>query len=152
MTQVVFVTKFLKRTGTHFADSSLISRLILDVGHWLWITMNVENTLNILVTSIPWPCWILLTKILARYATRYHGPNYGCAPCEFYVHDSCRELDREIQHPLHSLYSLTLRETDDESSETCSSCNASGFDVKGFHYCWDECKFVLHLGYAFLWT
>lgn len=78
---------------------------------------------------------------------------YGCAPCEFYIHNLRRELPQEIRHPFHPRHCLTLVDIDndgddDEEEEEemgeSSDCSACCFHVDGFRYRCDECKTNLH--------
>lgn len=74
-----------------------------------------------------------------------HGSSYGCAPCEFYIHNSCAELPLELRHPFHphAHHCLTLQES--KFFEGCY-CDACDFNVNpGMSYRCNYCDFVLHL-------
>ncbi|GAY63466.1 hypothetical protein CUMW_225860 [Citrus unshiu] len=70
-------------------------------------------------------------------------PSYGCAPCEFYIHNSCRELKQEIRHPFHPRHSVKLEV---EKTFPCW-CAACGFEIRSLRYqCGTRrCTFGLHL-------
>ncbi|KAH9669685.1 cysteine/Histidine-rich C1 domain family protein [Citrus sinensis] len=70
-------------------------------------------------------------------------PSYGCAPCEFYIHNSCRELKQEIRHPFHPRHSVKLEV---EKTFPCW-CAACGFEIQSLRYqCGTRrCTFGLHL-------
>ncbi|XP_052297212.1 uncharacterized protein LOC127902346 [Citrus sinensis] len=72
-----------------------------------------------------------------------HVARYACASpsCEFYLHKSCGELQREIQHPLHPAHRLIFQKAD-----FCSSCNGCGADcvLPIFAYRCQDCAFHLH--------
>ncbi|KAH9718105.1 phorbol-ester/DAG-type domain-containing protein [Citrus sinensis] len=67
-------------------------------------------------------------------------PAYGCHHCEFYLHKSCVELPREIQHPLHR-HPLSLPNPYSEEYHECDACHKHYY---GFSYsCQDylDCVF-----------
>ncbi|KAL9450798.1 hypothetical protein AB3S75_012518 [Citrus x aurantiifolia] len=80
---------------------------------------------------------------------RIDGPGYACASpsCTFYLHKSCGELQREIQHPLHPAHLLILEEPlSDRDSFYDSPCNGCGLglDHRVFAYRCQDCCFRLH--------
>ncbi|KDO50452.1 hypothetical protein CISIN_1g047354mg [Citrus sinensis] len=79
-----------------------------------------------------------------------HGSGYGCAPCEFYIHNSCAELPKELRHPLHPLpnHSLTLQESKFLEGYYCDACDLNV--NPGVCYRCDYCDFALHLECAYL--
>ncbi|KAH9669522.1 cysteine/Histidine-rich C1 domain family protein [Citrus sinensis] len=79
-----------------------------------------------------------------------HGSGYGCAPCEFYIHNSCAELPKELRHPLHPLpnHSLTLQESKFLEGYYCDACDLN-VNPGGCYRC-DYCDFALHLECAYL--
>ncbi|KAK9233294.1 hypothetical protein WN943_023543 [Citrus x changshan-huyou] len=77
----------------------------------------------------------------------YGEISYCCAPCEFYIHKSCGELLREIQHDeFHPRHRLTLVKYI-KASERIWICDGCGFDIDQgeFIYRCDNCHFNLHL-------
>ncbi|KAH9669601.1 DC1 domain-containing protein [Citrus sinensis] len=71
-----------------------------------------------------------------------NGPGYGCAPCEFYIHNSCRdEFPQEIRHPFHPRHSLQLLDGEPNRYD----CDACQFNIQGLRYRCDMCAFNLHL-------
>ncbi|KAL9459250.1 hypothetical protein AB3S75_002608 [Citrus x aurantiifolia] len=67
------------------------------------------------------------------------GQCYGCVECEFYIHNSCCELPKEVRHPFHQ-HPLTLL----VAEESMYRCDACRFDIQGFRYRCDACDFDLH--------
>ncbi|ESR46218.1 hypothetical protein CICLE_v10003700mg, partial [Citrus x clementina] len=88
---------------------------------------------------------------------RIDGPGYACASpsCTFYLHKSCGELQREIQHPLHPAHLLILEEPfhqhylifnekkvgDDDVVIICDICETS---LQGPAYSCGTCEFSIH--------
>ncbi|KAM7524469.1 hypothetical protein LguiA_014371 [Lonicera macranthoides] len=72
------------------------------------------------------------------------GPFYSCDRynCEFFLHKSCAELPRKIEHPLHPDHSLTLFERPLRSMTCCNGCKKS---VHNFIYSCSLCNFVLDI-------
>ncbi|KDO64871.1 hypothetical protein CISIN_1g036646mg, partial [Citrus sinensis] len=71
--------------------------------------------------------------------------SYGCDFCEFYLHKSCMDLPREIQHPFHLIHTLTL-----DSTDFYSECRACHKHCRGFIYSCYECNFNLDIACASL--
>lgn len=67
-------------------------------------------------------------------------PAYGCGLCGFYLHKSCTDLPREIQHPFH-LHPLTLESH--SYGRVCRDCHKSCYH--DFTYGCDECNFYLDI-------
>ncbi|KAH9718103.1 phorbol-ester/DAG-type domain-containing protein [Citrus sinensis] len=73
-------------------------------------------------------------------------PAYGCHHCEFYLHKSCVELPREIQHPLHR-HPLSLPNPYSEEYHECDACHKHYY---GFSYSCQDCDFNLDLDCSLL--
>lgn len=77
-----------------------------------------------------------------------YGPSYACASpsCKFYLHNSCGELQQEVQHPLHPAHRLKLQEPLSDRDSFYSSCNGCGgsLDHRIFTYRCQDCSFHLH--------
>ncbi|WCJ19019.1 Cysteine/Histidine-rich C1 domain family protein [Euphorbia peplus] len=81
------------------------------------------------------------------------GSAYKCtkSKCEFFLHRSCFELPRELNHNSHSHHLLTLVSSPcSEDDNNRYSCNACGDYGTGFAYQCSSCKFNLHIGCALL--
>ncbi|KAL9462167.1 hypothetical protein AB3S75_000215 [Citrus x aurantiifolia] len=77
-----------------------------------------------------------------------NGTCYGCAPCEFYIHNLCRDdFPQEIRHQFHPGHSLTLLADGEPNRYGCDACH---FDIEGLRYRCDNCDFDLHLECSFL--
>lgn len=72
----------------------------------------------------------------------YDGQGYGCAPCEFYVHNlsSRDELSQEIRHPFHLRHRIKLSAVV-TGAYKCTTCT---FTIQGLRYGCDKCRFDLH--------
>ncbi|KAL9462207.1 hypothetical protein AB3S75_000248 [Citrus x aurantiifolia] len=68
-------------------------------------------------------------------------PAYGCHHCEFYLHKSCVELPREIQHPFHR-HPLSLPSPYPEKYQECDACHKHYY---AFSYSCQDCDFNLDL-------
>lgn len=66
---------------------------------------------------------------------------YGCDLCNYYLHKSCAELPRQIQHRFHE-HDLTLPEPYSRLEHECNACHKRGY---GFTYSCDKCDFHLDL-------
>ncbi|GAY63468.1 hypothetical protein CUMW_225880 [Citrus unshiu] len=69
------------------------------------------------------------------------GSSYGCAPCKFYIHSSCRELPQEIKHPFHPRHCLKLSISKKKVKYRCDACL---FDIQNLRYRCVKCGFNLH--------
>ncbi|XP_059436024.1 uncharacterized protein LOC132168944 [Corylus avellana] len=70
------------------------------------------------------------------------GISYRCRRCRFFLHKTCGQQPRELQHPLHPQHPLLLlREC--PNHDRCYFCNE--FILSGFAYSCSHCKFNLHL-------
>ncbi|KAH9669517.1 cysteine/Histidine-rich C1 domain family protein [Citrus sinensis] len=68
-------------------------------------------------------------------------PAYGCHHCEFYLHKSCVELPREIQHPFHR-HPFSLPSPYSEKYQECDACHKHYYE---FSYSCQDCDFNLDL-------
>jgi hypothetical protein len=71
------------------------------------------------------------------------GFSYGCKSCEFFLHKSCGEQPRELQHPLHPQHPLILHIKKRLTRGRCYFCNK--YIRGGFAYHCLHCNFNLHL-------
>ncbi|XP_059302490.1 protein VACUOLELESS GAMETOPHYTES-like [Lycium ferocissimum] len=79
------------------------------------------------------------------------GSAYGCQSCQFYLHASCFDLPRKIQHGAHLAHPLTLRYP--SYYKHCGKvCNACREQIRSFMYCCDLCSFDLHVTCATLYS
>jgi hypothetical protein len=77
------------------------------------------------------------------------GPAYKCSPCKFFLHKSCAELPREIQHhPLHPNHTLLLK-APSKNFRFCDACLK--FCERFFAYDCNSCNFVLDIECASIW-
>ncbi|KAJ4705555.1 putative Cysteine/Histidine-rich C1 domain family protein [Melia azedarach] len=74
---------------------------------------------------------------------------YGCAHCQFFLHEQCGRANRTMQHPAHSSHHLTLipHSTHSFGSFMCDACGVPG---SGFSFCCALCDFDLHVRCASL--
>lgn len=73
-------------------------------------------------------------------------PTYGCDPCRIYLHKTCAQMPRQIQHVLHR-HPLTVTTNDGERGRTCDACQKY---LHGHIYKCDSCDFVLDFDCATL--
>ncbi|XP_015078039.1 uncharacterized protein LOC107021834 [Solanum pennellii] len=80
------------------------------------------------------------------------GSGYGCESCQFYLHASCFDLPRKIQHNAHPAHPLTLRYPSyyKHCGKTCDAC--CEHIKQSFLYCCDLCHFDLHVTCATLYN
>ncbi|XP_059654313.1 uncharacterized protein LOC132301037 [Cornus florida] len=75
------------------------------------------------------------------------GSAYNCAKsnCNFYLHKSCFELPKQIQHKSHLEHPLILLSSPayEDGDFTCNACFQNG---TAFTYNCSTCKFDLHVG------
>ncbi|KAM7490447.1 hypothetical protein LguiA_033368 [Lonicera macranthoides] len=69
-------------------------------------------------------------KICSKHIS---GEAYGCNKflCKFFIHESCFRIPKQIKHPSHSTYSLTLRAHYPSGKFICNACGGTG---DAFHY------------------
>ncbi|GLT96169.1 hypothetical protein SLE2022_138130 [Rubroshorea leprosula] len=85
---------------------------------------------------------------------RVEGSYYDCSECDFYLHKSCAELPREINHPFHLDHPLILYEKRPRYPSVgpgfiCNSCGKlKGADEFVYHC--SSCKFDLDIKCALL--
>ncbi|KAK6162859.1 hypothetical protein DH2020_002700 [Rehmannia glutinosa] len=79
------------------------------------------------------------------------SPFYTCPKrdCEFYLHKSCFELPKNIQHKSHPDHNLTLLSEPPQYS-LYYDCNACGSLINAFSFHCEKCDFRLHVKCAFL--
>uniref|UniRef100_A0A5B6ZCU8 DC1 domain-containing protein n=1 Tax=Davidia involucrata TaxID=16924 RepID=A0A5B6ZCU8_DAVIN len=75
------------------------------------------------------------------------GPAYGCTTCSFFIHKSCFDIPREIQHKAHPQHPLTLLSSPSYKSGGFS-CDACGKCGSAFHYHCVPCQYDLHVACA----
>ncbi|KAJ8760512.1 hypothetical protein K2173_015179 [Erythroxylum novogranatense] len=71
------------------------------------------------------------------------GLVYGCFECKFYLHKSCAEMPREIQHPYHPFHPLRAR-VGKYAKMACQTCRIGTDDEEIVYYC-NDCRFGLHM-------
>ncbi|KAK3428961.1 hypothetical protein EUGRSUZ_E00381 [Eucalyptus grandis] len=75
---------------------------------------------------------------------RCSSNTYTCSLCEFFLHKSCAELKRELQHWRHKEHDLELR-TSSSVYDGTAWCNLCWKRVRGFVYHCEICGFDLDL-------
>ncbi|GAB4846402.1 hypothetical protein Ancab_025407 [Ancistrocladus abbreviatus] len=77
------------------------------------------------------------------------GVAYGCTTCNFYLHKSCFEAPRELEHRAHPKHTLSLlsKSTYSGGKFLCSGCWKMG---GGFTYHCATCQYDLHVDCAYL--
>ena len=57
---------------------------------------------------------------------RISGSAYCCLECEFFIHESCKEIPKQVQHPFHPQHILLAQAMDDDAFMTrCDACRSS---------------------------
>ncbi|KAJ8760640.1 hypothetical protein K2173_015307 [Erythroxylum novogranatense] len=74
---------------------------------------------------------------------RVPGLVYGCFECKFYLHKSCAEMPREIQHPYHPFHPLRAQ-VGKYAKMICKTCRTGTDNEEIVYYCKD-CRFGLHM-------
>lgn len=69
--------------------------------------------------------------------------------CEFFLHKSCFELPKNMEHKSHPDHKLTLLSEPPQYS-LYYDCNACGSLIKGFSFHCEKCDLKLHVKCAFL--
>lgn len=69
---------------------------------------------------------------------------YGCEECEYFLHESCANLPRDMKHLYHAEHPLELQVA---IYNYCDFCERS---IEGFTYRCDECDFDLDIGCALM--
>ncbi|KAJ0089173.1 hypothetical protein Patl1_32963 [Pistacia atlantica] len=65
----------------------------------------------------------------------FSGSAYGCAHCQYFLHEHCAKASPTLQHSTHSLHHLTLPPPTTYSAGSCScSCNAFGSPGTAFSF------------------
>ncbi|KAF8047941.1 hypothetical protein N665_2755s0004 [Sinapis alba] len=79
------------------------------------------------------------------------GQAFKCTKkdCDYFLHKSCFDLPREINHKSHPDHPITLLYSPpyDHQSYECDACGEYG---TGFTYNCSECKYDVHVGCAFI--
>lgn len=68
------------------------------------------------------------------------SPAYVCKECGYFLHESCAELPKELNHSVHSIHPLQLQITAYDGQVWCDYC---GKKVLGFTYHCEQCRFDL---------
>ncbi|KAL4379522.1 hypothetical protein GQ457_02G039840 [Hibiscus cannabinus] len=77
------------------------------------------------------------------------GPSYGCAKCEFHLHEICTNLPSEINHPFHRDHPLVLLSNPPSGYVECL-CDFCDGSCNGFVYHCFSCGFDVHVSCALL--
>ncbi|GLT32914.1 hypothetical protein SLA2020_075440 [Shorea laevis] len=100
--------------------------------------------------------WISIIYYCSACHQRVEGSSYNCTECDFCLHKSCAELQREINHPFHPSHPLILYEKGCHQypgfiSYGCNSCRKSykSGEELFFYHC-SSCKFDLDVRCALL--
>ncbi|GLT96170.1 hypothetical protein SLE2022_138140 [Rubroshorea leprosula] len=79
------------------------------------------------------------------------GPVYCCFDCEFFLHQKCFELPREINHPFHPSHPLILYDMSQHFQYGRFVCNSCQKEIgKEFVYHCSSCEFQLDIRCALL--
>jgi hypothetical protein len=76
-----------------------------------------------------------------------HAPAYKCSHCKFFLHKSCAELPREIQHPVHPNHTLFIRAP--AWANVCDACDKRC--GRCFFYRCNGCDFDIDIESASFW-
>lgn len=68
-------------------------------------------------------------------------PPYGCVQCKYFLHKSCAELQKNLQHPFHPQHPLILL-PDSSTEDWCAACCKSFTGGCSTYKC-KECAFYL---------
>ncbi|TXG66082.1 hypothetical protein EZV62_007357 [Acer yangbiense] len=76
------------------------------------------------------------------------GSAYCCLQCQFFIHESCKEIPKEVEHPFHPQHILVFQNMDDYRN--CAACllsistsSTSSPSIHRIGYCCDDCKFYI---------
>ncbi|KAH7853283.1 hypothetical protein Vadar_000908 [Vaccinium darrowii] len=73
---------------------------------------------------------------------------YGCKNCQFFLHQSCRDLPRELTHPYHPQHPLTFRPIPAyQGTAICDICRG---ECKRFTYHCSLCKYDIDMKCALM--
>ncbi|KAK1583037.1 hypothetical protein Q3G72_020498 [Acer saccharum] len=81
------------------------------------------------------------------------GSAYCCLECGFFIHESCKEIPKQVQHPFHPQHLLLARAVEVKirrwaygaSDWYCNACKSS---INGVRISCNECEFDLHVSCA----
>ncbi|KAK0600490.1 hypothetical protein LWI29_015463 [Acer saccharum] len=81
------------------------------------------------------------------------GSAYCCLECEFFIHESCKEIPKQVQHPFHPQHLLLAQAVEVKirrwaygaSDWYCNACKSS---INGVRISCNMCKFHLHVSCA----
>ncbi|KAK0601089.1 hypothetical protein LWI29_021245 [Acer saccharum] len=75
------------------------------------------------------------------------GSAYCCLECEFFIHESCKEIPMEVQQPFHPQHNLRGQAVDRYNPRRykCESCKSS---IRGIRISCNMCHFDLHVSCA----
>ncbi|KAG8391330.1 hypothetical protein BUALT_Bualt01G0176600 [Buddleja alternifolia] len=71
-------------------------------------------------------------------------PFHGCLSCNFYLHDSCIDAPRSLDHLSHPSHPLTLLPAPTYLTRSFT-CNACGLEGKAFSFCCARCEVDIHV-------
>ncbi|KAK1581574.1 hypothetical protein Q3G72_007073 [Acer saccharum] len=81
------------------------------------------------------------------------GSAYFCLQCQFFIHESCKEITEEVEHPFHPQHILVFQNMDDYRN--CAACLLSistsstrSPSIHGIGISCKECDFNLHVSCA----
>ncbi|KAI9186354.1 hypothetical protein LWI28_016498 [Acer negundo] len=82
------------------------------------------------------------------------GSAYCCLECGFFIHESCKEIPVEVQHPFHPQHILLTQAVDVQNklisgryrNKIC--CNACKSSIRGIKIGCNKCAFQLHVSCA----
>lgn len=75
----------------------------------------------------------------------FHLNNYSlycCIDCRFFIHESCLNMQQEVQHPLHPQHPLFTHALINNESRMCDSCDEL---VEGVSLRCTDCEFYVHI-------
>ncbi|TXG66070.1 hypothetical protein EZV62_007345 [Acer yangbiense] len=80
---------------------------------------------------------------------RIMGSAYCCLQCKFFIHESCKEIPKQVQHPFHPQHLLLAQATDDNIFNIfMPGCNACKSSINGVRISCNMCNFHLHVSCA----
>ncbi|KAK0600105.1 hypothetical protein LWI29_011640 [Acer saccharum] len=81
---------------------------------------------------------------------RISGSAYCCLECKFFIHESCKEIPKQVQHPFHPQHILLAQAMNRDifSPKQYESCDACMKSIHGVSISCNMCKFHLHVSCA----
>ncbi|KAK1583680.1 hypothetical protein Q3G72_026091 [Acer saccharum] len=76
------------------------------------------------------------------------GSAYCCLQCDFFIHQSCKEIPMEIHHPFHSQHILLTQTATWNAYSRYRSCAACKSSIDSIKIGCNECNFQLHVSCA----